>query len=136
MAQYFALLNHTKREVVCPWCLGGAAELRQWCRNPQAGVLPYLLRKSTGTGGGDVDDPVTSEYAGRWAGDAIALVGDYDEAGDYQTAREVYANISAALAAEYNAFIGVENMGLRVGTCGVCDGDDQREPVAAEKSVR
>ena len=120
MGQYFVALNHTKREVVCPWCGGAGAKLWEWCANPIAGLLPYLLRKSSGLGGGDIADPAACEYAGRWAGDAVGLVGDYDESGDFQTAFEEYENITPGLAAEYNQFMGVEDLKLRVGLCGVC----------------
>ena len=118
--QYMVLINQSRREYVCPWCVGGTAKLAEWCLNPQAGLLPYLLRKSSGTGGGDVANPAACQYAGRWAGDCIQLVGDYDESGDFETAFEEFSNISVELVAEYNEFIGCEDLRLRVGLCGVC----------------
>lgn len=129
MGQYFVLLNHSKREFVCPWCLGGTAKLWEWCAQPSAAALPYLLRKSTGLGGGDIADPAACEYAGRWAGDCVELVGDYDDSGDFETAFEEFSNISPALAAEYNEFIQCEDLRLRVGLCGVCRPVEEPEPV-------
>lgn len=131
MGQYFVLVNHDRREVVCPWCVGGVAKLWEWCMNPQAGLLPYLLRKSTGTGGGDIPNPEGVEYAGRWAGEKVELVGDYDESGDFQRALAEYTNISPALAAEYNGFIGLDEVRLRVGHCGCC-GDTDAVAVGTE----
>lgn len=56
MGQYFRAINLTKREFVCPWCIGGVAKLWEWAVNPQqAGIFALLLRKSTGSGGGDYD---------------------------------------------------------------------------------
>lgn len=79
MGQYFQLVNTTKREFLCGHDIGGVIKLWEWCANSMAGVLPYLLRKSTGGGGGDHHDPENTLCCGRWAGDRIMLLGDYDE---------------------------------------------------------
>src|SRR5438067_2286445 len=104
MGQYFHAVNTTKREYVRSWDIGGFAKLWEWCANHAAGIFPYLLRKSSSRGGGDITlgEP---EYAGRWAGDAVYLVGDYDESELYNKAEQEYTNISAPLVKEYNAFI-------------------------------
>jgi len=129
LGQYHLLINQSRREYVCPWCLDNGAKLWEWCANHIAGVLPYLLRKSSGTGGGDVADPHACQYAGRWAGDCVELVGDYDQSGDFETAFEEFQNISAGLAAEYNEFIQCEDLQLRAGQCGVCRPVEEPEPV-------
>ena len=36
------------------------------------------MRKSDEGGGGDINDPERFETLGRWAGDRITLIGDYD----------------------------------------------------------
>lgn len=136
MGQYFLLMNFDKKEVVNPWDLGGGAKLWEWCASKTAGVIPYLLRRSTGDGGGDVGTALyywsdksrreevnalpsgkqsrafkeefnrlksTLQYAGRWADDRIALVGDYDVSGDYS--RADFTDITEGLIEEYNEFI-------------------------------
>jgi len=107
MGQYFMLVNHTRKEFVSPWEVGAGAKLVEWCMGAQAGLLPYLLRKSDGTGGGDIE-PRDCEFAGRWAGEQVELVGDYDSSGDYEQARTRYKDISRPLAEEYNRFMGPE----------------------------
>ncbi|MBL9094919.1 MAG: hypothetical protein JNL96_27115, partial [Planctomycetaceae bacterium] len=108
MGQYFKLVNLDKREVVCPWCIGGGAKLWEWAASTQGAVLTLLLRKSDEGGGGDyygyhkgigeggaIDCPL-SPIAGRWAGDRIALVGDYDSSKLWQQLPD-FRNISRQL---------------------------------------
>ncbi len=112
MGQYFLAVNVSKKEYVNPWEIGGGAKLWEWCANTIAAIFPYLLRKSNEGGGGDCDF-VNAEYAGRWAGDEVYLVGDYDESHLFQTAEAKYSNISQPLAEEYNDFIGVKDLQLK-----------------------
>ena len=75
MGQYFRLINYDKKEFVDPWNIGGGAKLYEWCANYQeAGIIPFLLRKSSQGGGGDIQKNYRT--SGQWAGDKIALVGD------------------------------------------------------------
>jgi hypothetical protein len=106
-------VNVTKKEYVQSWDIGGFAKLWEWCVNPTAGIFPYLLRKSSGRGGGDIAF-ATPSYAGRWAGDEVYLVGDYDESNLYETARTTYRNISRELAAEYNLFVALDDQKLHI----------------------
>src|SRR3954463_16594654 len=101
MGQYFIAVNKTKKEFVRSWDIGGLAKLVEWCANKTAGILPYLLRRSSGWGGGDADH-TAAKFAGRWAGDEIYLVGDYDESNLYETAQDEYQNIAQGLVAEYS----------------------------------
>jgi len=103
MGQYFLLVNLDKREYVCPICIGGLMKLWEWCVGRQSGVIPFLLRKSSETGGGDIRR--SYETAGRWAGDRIVLIGDYDESGLFNEAYDEYKDISAKLLEEYNDFV-------------------------------
>jgi len=122
MGQYFVAANHTKKEFVCPWCVGGVAKLVEWMLNPQAAILPYLLRRSDGSGGGDIEDPSAVEYAGRWAGEDVELLGDYEGDGSaYRQVYETYANISPDAVAEILAALGIGDIGLEVGVCGTCE---------------
>ena len=78
MGQYFKIVNEDKKEVINPWDLGGTAKFWEWLWNPQARVFVWLLRKSDEGGGGDINATERFETLGRWAGDRITLVGDYD----------------------------------------------------------
>jgi hypothetical protein len=73
----------------------------------------YPVRKSNDRGGGDIQLEHPG-FAGRWAGDEVYLVGDYDESHLYETARTKYRNISRELAAEYNLFVEVDTHKLRI----------------------
>ncbi len=116
MGQYFKAVNLDKKEYICPWCLGGGAKLWEWAANSQGSIFTLLLRKSDEGGGGDFygyhkgcdeGGPIRcplSPIAGRWAGDRIALVGDYDSSRLYDLA-DCFRNISKEVAEEWNAFI-------------------------------
>src|SRR5947209_6173022 len=86
MGQYFKIVNLDKREVVNPWDIGAGAKFWEWVYNPQTRIFPWLLRKSDGDGGGDIHDRDGYRTLGRWAGDRIVLIGDYDESRLYQEA--------------------------------------------------
>ncbi len=134
MGQYFKAVNLDKKEYVCPWCLDGVRKLFEWAVNKQGAVFTLLLRQSSQSGGGDFSGPgtqfidldagvslseviakgVTREgmlvnlppesIVGRWAGDRITLVGDYDDSGLYQKASS-YLNISERLVDAWNEFV-------------------------------
>jgi len=116
MGQYFKAVNLDKQEYICPWCLGGGAKLWEWAANNQGSIFTLLLRKSDEGGGGDfygyhkgcgeggaIRCPL-SRIAGRWAGDRVALVGDYDSSRLYELS-DCFRNISKDVAEEWNAFI-------------------------------
>ena len=51
--------------------------------------------------------PIPKEsIVGRWAGDRVTLVGDYDDSELYTTATELYRNISEPLVEAWNQFLG------------------------------
>ena len=118
MGQYFKLVNLDKKEVVNPWDIGGVAKFWEWLYNPQARVLVWLLRQSDEDGGGDIgtDERARYETIGRWAGDRITLIGDYDSSNLWDTAANTnddgkplpdaeYIDISATLRREFNEAI-------------------------------
>ncbi len=143
MGQYFKAVNVTKKEVVCPWCLGGVAKLIEWAINPWGAVFTLLLRKSDASGGGDFGGPtmqrldaskqspeeiletivrgVLKEGApcgippdsvvGRWAGDEVYLVGDYDSSKLFDKSEE-FRNISRELVDTWNQFVDIDQMRL------------------------
>lgn len=131
MGQYFAAMNPDKQEFVCPWCIGGGAKLWEWAANPQGAIFCLLLRRSDEGGGGDfygyrqgcgeggaIQCPV-SPIAGRWAGDRVVLVGDYDSSNLWDQ-RTSFRNISREVVATWNDFIGLPDQQLRHTPCDSC----------------
>jgi len=106
MGQYFRIVNYDKREYVKAQDIG-EMKLWEWCANHEAAVFPFLLARSD-----DGERSWRDEYptAGRWAGDRVALVGDYDRSGDYQRAEREFRNITEQLRADFNAYIGHERL--------------------------
>lgn len=111
MGQYWMPVNLDKREFINPHKLGSGLKLwEQLANHPGVGGALIILCAAMPTprGGGDLDmqenwhgperkfpehgmtpGPMPSDYPaiakrtiGRWAGDRIALIGDYAEAGD------------------------------------------------------
>lgn len=83
MGQYHMTVNLDKREFINPHGLGDGLKLWEQVGGPGGvgSALIVLLAASNGRGGGDF----STEYpdlVGRWAGDRIAIVGDYAEVGD------------------------------------------------------
>ena len=115
MDQYFKAVNVSKQEVVCPWCLNGGARLREWAANPQGTIFILLLRKSDQGGGGDIHEATfetePEALVGRWAGDNVVLVGDYDSSGLWEQSKR-YRNISRELADVWNRFMDCDDMKL------------------------
>lgn len=97
MGQYHYIVNLDKKEFINPHKLGVGLKAWEQIANtpgtPQA--LFVLLICSNGRGGGDLgktlgfDEPII----GRWAGDRIAVVGDYAE--DYDIKAPLHDPVSA-----------------------------------------
>ena len=62
MGQYFKLVNVTKREYINPYCCGDLAKFAEAITGNMGSLLMYLVRKSTGGGGGDI--PIAEEMYG------------------------------------------------------------------------
>ena len=144
MGQYFVAVNKTKKEFICPWCVGGFAKLWEWAANPCGSLFTLLLRKSDASGGGDFygyapkvvsqdhlspqeqasafatalieigakegapAHPPQGTIVGRWAGDEIYLVGDYDSSELYAEAFASYRNVSQEAVEAWNSFMDIE----------------------------
>jgi len=80
-----------------------------------AETLNEILAKAQAREGMPMPIP-SSSVVGRWAGDRIALVGDYDESGLYQDAKR-FTNISEQLVEEWNRFVEDEHFQLRYNPC-------------------
>ena len=152
MGQYFKAANIDKKEVVCPWCMGGGAKLWEWAANSYGAIFTLLLRKSSQTGGGVYRDPIprskrmitvsscddpekaqisfqdaiglavaaegmpvdlpSESIVGRWAGDRVVLIGDYDESELWQEL-DTFQNISKEVVETWNKFIECDDMQLQ-----------------------
>jgi hypothetical protein len=94
MGQYHYVVNLDKKEFIHPHMLGVGLKLwEQMAAHPgTSSALIALLACSNGRGGGDLHE---DEIVGRWAGDRIAIVGDYgqddDLPGNDPPASEIYA---------------------------------------------
>jgi len=79
MRQYHHVVNLDKHEYIDPHQLGCGLKLwEQLANHPSTGTaLLILCACSNGRGGGDLKEKPT--VIGRWAGDRIAVVGDYAE---------------------------------------------------------
>lgn len=107
MGQYHLTVNLDKKEYLDPHALGCGLKLfEQVANNPGVGAaLVVLLAASNGRGGGDF---APDKVVGRWAGDKIAIVGDYAELGDlpkkykadtiYEACGVTYRDISPLVA--------------------------------------
>ena len=94
MGQYHLPVNLDKKEFLMPHRLG--AGLKQWeqlVNSPSTPQAMFILTcASNNRGGGDIRP---HDVLGRWAGDRIAVVGDYSEDSDLDPdlkASEIYAN--------------------------------------------
>lgn len=79
MGQYHMVVNLDKRQFLYSHAFGDGLKLREF-GNSAGGMatgLVYLLAASNGRGGGDISSE--SEVIGSWAGDRIAIMGDYAE---------------------------------------------------------
>ena len=130
MGQYFKAVNLDKEQVVNPYDLDSGAKLIEIMATGNVGnVLVYLLREGVKDGGGDlsmVQEPADYEdesgdidwnewegdiedltgYAGRWAGDDVRVIGDYNEDDLYDEAKD-YEDITEDVKAELNRFLEV-----------------------------
>lgn len=104
MGQYYRLLNLSKEEYIEPRRLGSGAKLWEICANDLPRVLPYLFHQSSGHGGGDPHKQPT-DHLGRWAGDRLVVVGDYDDSDLYERAGERFDEISDDIRPELNIFL-------------------------------
>ena len=102
MGQYHVTVNLTKREFINPHGLGCGLKLWEQI-DTRAGVptaLVALLACSNGRGAGDLDEyPESPDVVGRWAGDRVAVVGDYAEDADLRP--EDHAALIYSLCSSY-----------------------------------
>jgi hypothetical protein len=82
MGQYHIIANLDKEQYIHPHGLGDGLKLMEFGSSAGGAMtaLAILMAASNGRGGGDYrgESPLT----GSWAGDRIAIIGDYVESGD------------------------------------------------------
>ena len=97
MGQYHYIVNLDKREFINPHKLGVGLKACEQLTSPAgtAQALFVLLLCSNGRGGGDLAETrgFDERIIGRWAGDRIAVVGDYAE--DYDIKAPLHDPVSA-----------------------------------------
>lgn len=94
MGQYHKIVNLTKKEFINPHVIGSGLKQREqvgWDGSPSCALF-MLLCSSNNRGGGDFD---LHDVLGRWAGDSIAVIGDYSEEDDILrvNAKDVYEEL-------------------------------------------
>lgn len=107
MGQYYMIANLDKKEFLYPHKMGSGLKLLEIAGSNLPRILTLLLQDSDGRGGGDgdIDNSIISEFCGRWAGDRIAIVGDYDSKDIYGQLDEQYTDISFPARYAYNKWM-------------------------------
>ena len=96
MGQYFLVVNTTKKEYLHPHRFGEGLKFMEFTLDGFGVMhgLAHLLAQSSD--GVHMDNP---EITGRWIGDHVVIVGDYDDSGLFDAAYESneYNDISQAV---------------------------------------
>ena len=92
MGEYFYVANLDKKEYLHNHRFGGGLKLGEIALSGgcAAGALILLLAQG-------------ERRMGRWRGDRIVVVGDYDESGLYKECQETYRDISKEVVEELRA---------------------------------
>jgi len=108
MGQYFLVVNLDKKEYLHPHKLDCGLKLWEICANNCLNILGFLLRKSSEGGGGDIQKDYKN--AGRWAGDRLVVVGDYDGSKLYDKASKEFKEITDEIKKKWNDFIELSDL--------------------------
>lgn len=166
MGQYFIFVNKTKKEFIHPHKLASGLKFWEILASPVATrALCFLLRRSNEGGGGDFHGKTfqekKTEYCGRWAGDSIEIVGDYDESNIYDlckdpselashnkwllennrkdevlTKKDLYKDITDKMLKQYNEFIEIDEYQVDLKSTGWRDTVKGRHNTEAEPAMR
>ena len=100
MGQYWYVVNLDKKEYLYPHKLGSGLKLWEQLaasgHGSGAALVILCAAMPVARGGGDLrkDDDVSKRTIGRWAGDRVALIGDYAEDSDLapeHAAKSIYS---------------------------------------------
>ena len=100
MSQYFMVINHSIKEYLHPLEIGENASFIGLIHGLSPTLLAYLLRNSELIGYCDIIRDL--EFNGRWAGDRIEILGDYQNQDLFLDIQNDYHNITREAYAEYN----------------------------------
>ena len=91
MGQYFLAVNTTKKEYLHPHKFGSGLKFREFTYDSMSLLtgMAHLLAQSSDGVAWD-----STEITGRWIGDNILIVGDYDESKLFDIAYDCYTDIS------------------------------------------
>lgn len=108
MGQYFILANLDKKEYLSSHMMGSGSKEIEICANYGLANVAMFMMAMGDTDGGAV--------RGRWAGDRVVLVGDYDKSGIYQDIKEEngWTDVSESTLDAFNDFIGMEDRKIHV----------------------
>jgi hypothetical protein len=83
MGQYYKIVNIKKKQYITPHTFGDGAKLMEFSMSANGVLagLAILLSDGNGRGGGDLHSE--NDIVGSWAGDNIAVAGDYADAGKF-----------------------------------------------------
>lgn len=107
VGQYFIIVNLDKKELIHPHKMGSGMKLLEISFSEITRIFPILLRKSNGNGGGDIDTN-TFKSAGRWSGDKIVVIGDYDKSKLFNKAVKKFNDISLEVREDLKGLIQFE----------------------------
>ena len=108
MGQYFYIVNLDKKEYLHPHKMGSGLKFWEILATQLPQAVVYLLRQSSdSSSAGPIGD-----NAGRWAGDRITVVGDYDDSGIYSDV-DNYEDISLLIREEIEELGEVISFGRR-----------------------
>ena len=94
MGQYFIVANTTKKEYLHPHKFGSGLKFLEFTLDG-FGVMSGLAHLIAQSSDGVADD--CEMVTGRWIGDHIVIVGDYDNSGIFDDAMDGYEDISNAV---------------------------------------
>ncbi|PSB00405.1 hypothetical protein [Merismopedia glauca] len=102
MGQYHLIVNLDKKEYLNPSYFGDGLKLWEFAGSKTTIGLTALLTANNEGAGGDFNVPTSNHLIGSWAGDKIAIIGDYQQAErldgiTYQLVEATFDNISTDL---------------------------------------
>ena len=99
MSQYFMVINHSIKEYLHPLEIGENASFIGLIHGLSPTLLAYLLRNSELIGYCDIIRDL--EFNGRWAGDRIEILGDYQNQDLFLDIENDYHDITKQVYTEY-----------------------------------